>query len=102
MTLGEIAKSFEPASKLLRARTPGLSADGWFFSDHMTYPYGVNIAVAMVDRETGGVTIERYLFAHDVGRAGNPMLIEGQLAGGGAARGAGAGARGDASRAPAA
>src|SRR5262249_56754335 len=90
MTLGEIAKALEPASKLLGARAPGLAADGWFFSDQMTYPYGVNIAVAKVDRETGGVTIERYLLAYDVGRAGNPMLIEGQLAGGVAQGGGGA------------
>jgi len=80
--LGEIAKALEPTSKLLGARSPGLSADGWFFSDHMVYPYGVHIAVAKVDRDTGGVTIERYLLAYDVGRAVNPMLVEGQLAGG--------------------
>ena len=30
----------------------------------------------------GGVTIERYLIAYDIGRAVNPMLVEGQLAGG--------------------
>jgi carbon-monoxide dehydrogenase large subunit/6-hydroxypseudooxynicotine dehydrogenase subunit gamma len=82
MTLAEIAKVLEPASKLRGTRTPGLSADGWFYSDHMTYPYGVHIAVAKVDRDTGGVTIERYLIAYDVGRAVNPMLVEGQLAGG--------------------
>ena len=35
-----------------------------------------------VDRDTGGVTVERYLVAYDVGRAVNPMLIEGQIAGG--------------------
>ena len=80
--LGEIAKALEPTSKLLGARSPGLSADGWFFSDHMVYPYGVHIAVAKVDRDTGGVTIERYSLAYDVGRAVNPMLVEGQLAGG--------------------
>src|SRR5262249_8979440 len=28
------------------------------------------------------VTIERYILAYDIGRAVNPMLIEGQLAGG--------------------
>jgi aerobic carbon-monoxide dehydrogenase large subunit len=72
----------DPTSKLLGARSPGLAADGWFFSDHMTYPYGVHIAVVQVDRETGGVTIERYLLAYDVGRAVNPMLVKGQLAGG--------------------
>jgi carbon-monoxide dehydrogenase large subunit/6-hydroxypseudooxynicotine dehydrogenase subunit gamma len=82
VTLGEIAKALEPASKLRGARAPGLSADGWFYSDHMNYPYGVHIAVAKVDRETGGVTIERYLLAYDIGRAVNPMLVEGQLAGG--------------------
>ena len=62
--------------------TPGLSADGWFYTDHMNYPYGVHIAVVRVDRETGGVTVERYLVAYDVGRAVNPMLVEGQIAGG--------------------
>src|SRR5258706_508553 len=82
ITLGEVARALEPTSKLLGERAPGLSADGWFFSDHMTYPYGVHIAVAKVDRETGGVTIERYVLAYDIGRAVNPMLIEGQLAGG--------------------
>jgi len=82
VTLGEIAKALGPASKLRGAREPGLAADGWFECDHMNYPYGVHIAVAKVDRETGGVTIERYLLAYDVGRAVNPMLVEGQLAGG--------------------
>jgi CO/xanthine dehydrogenase Mo-binding subunit len=48
----------------------------------MNYPYGVHVAVARVDRGTGGVTIERYLVAYDVGRAVNPMLVEGQIAGG--------------------
>ncbi len=82
MTLGEIAKALEPTSKLRGTRAPGLTADGWFYTDHMNYPYGVHIAVAKVDRETGGVTIERYVMAYDVGRAVNPMLVEGQLAGG--------------------
>jgi carbon-monoxide dehydrogenase large subunit/6-hydroxypseudooxynicotine dehydrogenase subunit gamma len=82
MKLAEIAKALEPASKLRGTRVPGLSAEGWFYSDHMTYPYGVHIAVAKVDRDTGATTIERYLIAYDIGRAVNPMLVEGQLAGG--------------------
>src|SRR5260370_4044923 len=82
MTVGEIAAALDPASKLRGTRAPGLSAEGWFCADQMNYPYGVHIAVAKGDRETGGVTIERYLLAYDVGRAVNPMLIEGQLAGG--------------------
>jgi carbon-monoxide dehydrogenase large subunit/6-hydroxypseudooxynicotine dehydrogenase subunit gamma len=82
MCLGEVAKALDPASKLRGARTPGLAAEAWFHSDHMNYPYGVHIAVARVDKETGGVALERYFLAYDVGRAVNPMLIEGQLVGG--------------------
>lgn len=82
MTLGEIAKALEPASKLRGGRPPGLGAEGWYYTDHMNYPYGVHIAVARVDRHTGGTTIERYVVAYDIGRAVNPMLVEGQIAGG--------------------
>jgi carbon-monoxide dehydrogenase large subunit/6-hydroxypseudooxynicotine dehydrogenase subunit gamma len=82
MALGEIAKALEPTSRLRGARTPDLAADGWFYTDHMNYPYGVHVAVARVDVATGGVTIERYLVAYDIGRAVNPMLVEGQIAGG--------------------
>ena len=48
----------------------------------MVYPYGVHIATVRVDADTGGVTIERYAIAYDVGRAVNPKLVEGQIAGG--------------------
>jgi CO/xanthine dehydrogenase Mo-binding subunit len=64
------------------ARASRLFAKGTFRADHMNYPYGVQIAVVCVDRETGGVTIERCLTAYDIGRAVNPMLVEGQIVGG--------------------
>jgi carbon-monoxide dehydrogenase large subunit/6-hydroxypseudooxynicotine dehydrogenase subunit gamma len=82
ITLAEIARALAPASPLRGDREPGLGADGWFFSDHMNYPYGVHIAVVRVDRDTGGVAVERYLVAYDIGRAVNPKLVEGQIAGG--------------------
>jgi carbon-monoxide dehydrogenase large subunit len=63
-------------------REPGLAAEGWFHTEHMTYPYGVHVAVVAVDRGTGAVAVEKYLIAYDVGRAVNPMLVEGQLVGG--------------------
>jgi carbon-monoxide dehydrogenase large subunit/6-hydroxypseudooxynicotine dehydrogenase subunit gamma len=61
-----------------------LSAEAWFKVSHMCYPYGIHAALVRVDRETGGVTIERLFIAYDVGRAVNPMLVEGQLVGGAA------------------
>jgi CO/xanthine dehydrogenase Mo-binding subunit len=59
-----------------------LSAEGVHRSDHMTYPYGVHVAQVRVDRETGGVSVEKFLVAYDIGRAVNPMMIHGQIAGG--------------------
>jgi aerobic carbon-monoxide dehydrogenase large subunit len=72
MSLGELA----------RATGSQLSADGWFHADHMNYPYGIHVAVVALDRDTGGVAIERYVVAYDIGKAVNPMLIEGQIVGG--------------------
>ncbi|MCK9907911.1 xanthine dehydrogenase family protein molybdopterin-binding subunit [Microbacteriaceae bacterium K1510] len=60
----------------------GLSVEDTFESTHMVYPYGVHIAAVKVDAETGGVAIERYLMAYDVGKAVNPKLVEGQIVGG--------------------
>ena len=82
ITLGDIARHLAPDSPTLGDRDPGLDAEGWFRASHMTYPYGVQIAVVRVDGDTGAVTVERYLIAYDIGRAINPMLVEGQLVGG--------------------
>ncbi|HKA80085.1 MAG TPA: xanthine dehydrogenase family protein molybdopterin-binding subunit, partial [Xanthobacteraceae bacterium] len=82
MTLGEIARHLEPTSKTLGDREPGLSAEGWFRVKHQVYPYGLHFAVVKVDRETGGVAIERYAIAYDIGRAINPALVRGQIVGG--------------------
>jgi carbon-monoxide dehydrogenase large subunit/6-hydroxypseudooxynicotine dehydrogenase subunit gamma len=82
MTLGEVARALEPTSKLLGDATPGLSAEGYFESRHMNYPYGVHIAVVRIDRDTGAVAVERYFVAYDIGKAVNPMLVDGQIAGG--------------------
>jgi carbon-monoxide dehydrogenase large subunit len=82
MTLGEIARHLEPTSKTLGDREPGLSAEGWFRVKHQVYPYGLHFAVVKVDRETGGVAVERYAIAYDIGRAINPALVRGQIVGG--------------------
>ena len=62
--------------------SPELVVEEWFESTHMSYPYGFHIAVVRIDPETGEVFIERYLVSYDMGRAVNPMLIEGQVLGG--------------------
>ncbi|MCX5804357.1 MAG: molybdopterin-dependent oxidoreductase, partial [Proteobacteria bacterium] len=49
----------------------------------VTYAYGTHGVEVEVDRETGQVKVLRYIAAHDVGKAINPMLLEGQIYGGG-------------------
>lgn len=80
--LGDLAHHLRPTSPTRGDREPGLAAEGWFTTSHMTYPYGVQIAVANIDKGTGAVRIEKLLIAYDIGRAINPMLVEGQLVGG--------------------
>jgi len=50
----------------------------------VTYAYGAHGVEVEVDKETGRVRIVNYVAAHDVGKALNPMLLEGQIMGGGA------------------
>lgn len=46
------------------------------------YTYGTHAADVEVDTETGEVTVLRYAACHDVGRAINPMRVQGQIQGG--------------------
>jgi xanthine dehydrogenase molybdenum-binding subunit len=48
----------------------------------MTYTFGTHGVRVQVDEETGQVKILKYVAAHDVGKAINPMLLEGQVYGG--------------------
>jgi aerobic carbon-monoxide dehydrogenase large subunit len=75
MTVGEVAAAMTRSGE--RA-----FAEASFESSHMVYPYGVHVAQVRVDRQTGQVKVERYLVAYDIGRAVNPMLVEGQITGG--------------------
>ncbi len=82
ISLAKIAQHLAPGSKTVGHREPGLAAEGWFRTKHQVYPYGSNIAVVRVDRDTGGVNVERYFIAYDIGRAINPALVEAQIVGG--------------------
>jgi aerobic carbon-monoxide dehydrogenase large subunit len=82
IALGDLARRVGPASDLLAGRHPGLTAQAWFTTEHTVFPFGAHFAVVRVDAGTGRVTVERLMIAYDVGRAVNPMMLEGQLVGG--------------------
>jgi len=83
---GEIVRMGTPGPSMplgtLAARPEGLTAEAEFKSSQMVYPYGAHVVQLKVDPATGGVTIERYVVAFDIGKAVNPMLVHGQIVGG--------------------
>jgi carbon-monoxide dehydrogenase large subunit len=48
------------------------------------FPYGAHVCEVEIDRETGAVELVRYTAVDDVGRAINPLIVEGQTHGGAA------------------
>jgi len=66
--------SFDPVTSALDADGQGVP--------YQTYAFGAQIAEVDVDVELGTVKVRRVVAAHDVGRAINPTLVEGQLQGG--------------------
>lgn len=50
-------------------------------SGTMAYSFGAQVAEVTVDPETGFVRVDRVIAAHDVGRAINPKIVEGQIDG---------------------
>jgi 4-hydroxybenzoyl-CoA reductase alpha subunit len=86
--------SFAELVKLAETRNGGLSATGSYRPPQLAgpfkgsgvgpspaYSYSAAVAEVDVDPETGWVTVERIWLAHDIGRALNPVLVEGQIEG---------------------
>jgi carbon-monoxide dehydrogenase large subunit len=61
---------------------PGLEATARFKAPMFTWTPACHACVVEVDPVTGEVTILRYVVSEDCGRMINPMVVEGQIAGG--------------------
>jgi aerobic carbon-monoxide dehydrogenase large subunit len=77
-----LARLALPGPALKSGITPGISEEDFFAAEQRPFPYGVHVAVVEVDRETGEIKILDYLVTEDIGRKINPMIVEGQMAGG--------------------
>jgi len=62
-------------------KTTTLDADGQGIP-YETYAFAAQLAAVEVDTELGTVKVRKIVAAHDVGRAINPTLVEGQIHGG--------------------
>jgi len=87
-----------PLAKVVESCTTkrkSLSAEGWHVSSptsfdndtgqgdaYVTYAWSANLAKVKVDKETGEIQVLKIWSAHDVGKAINPSLAEGQIEGG--------------------
>jgi carbon-monoxide dehydrogenase large subunit len=60
----------------------GLEETHYWEPQTVTWSSAAHAAIVEVDRETGHVTIDKYAIAHDCGVVVNPLLVEGQIAGG--------------------
>ncbi|MGI9149144.1 MAG: molybdopterin cofactor-binding domain-containing protein [Chloroflexota bacterium] len=87
--------SFAELVKLAESRGGGLTATGSYKPPKLggpfkgsgvgpspAYSYSAAVVQVDVDPVTGWVTVEKVWLAHDIGRALNPTLVEGQVEGG--------------------
>lgn len=86
---------FDELVKLAEARNGALTATGSYKPPRLggpfkgsgvgpspAYSFSASVVEVTVDPESGLVKVDRVWMAHDVGRALNPMLVEGQIEGG--------------------
>jgi carbon-monoxide dehydrogenase large subunit len=81
VTLGQIAAAAY-GGNVPAGDEPGLEATRFFKPADSVFPFGVHIAVVNVDRDTGRVSLRRFVAVDDVGNVINPLLLDGQRHGG--------------------
>src|SRR5258707_2340071 len=84
ITTTDVAKAaYAPMGPLTDRFGVGLEASGSFSPNPPSHPNGSHVCELEVDPETGEVVIDRYFVVDDLGRVLNPMIVRGQIHGGG-------------------
>lgn len=82
LDLFEVARVAENDASLPQALRGVLKAVGDEVTHGLAFPYGAAVCEVEIDPETGLLEIPRYTSVDDVGRALNPMIVDGQTHGG--------------------
>jgi len=81
-TIQEVTWAAYMATTLPKGVEPILDATTFYDPENFVFPFGTHVCVVDVDKETGQVTIRRYVAVDDCGNQINPMIVEGQVHGG--------------------
>jgi carbon-monoxide dehydrogenase large subunit len=79
---GELTFAAYTAHNLPAGMEPGLEEAAYYDPANFTFPNSAHIAQVEIDRDTGEVTLQRYVAVDDVGKVVNPLIVDGQLVGG--------------------
>lgn len=79
--IGELARAAYHQSHRFPGQSAGLNESA-YYDPAGTFSNACHIAIVEVDTGTGGVRIERFLVVEDAGLLINPMIVDGQIAGG--------------------
>jgi aerobic carbon-monoxide dehydrogenase large subunit len=82
VTLDAVAAAARDPASLPDGMETGLEAEVLNLCDLITFPSGAHLAEVELDRETGEVSLVRYVAVDDYGRLINPALTIGQVQGG--------------------
>jgi carbon-monoxide dehydrogenase large subunit len=82
VSVEDIASRAYGGNDLPEDMEPGLSATSNFRAAGVTAPFGTHVAQVEIDRDTGRVTILKFLTVDDCGTVVSPQLVQGQVHGG--------------------
>ena len=82
--IAELSKRvlFTAAAEIPEGEELGLDTTHYYDPPPVTFPNATHLVVVDVDIETGSVKILRYVVVEDCGKMINPMVVDGQVAGG--------------------
>ena len=81
-TIQEIAWAAYLGGNLPPDTEPVLDSTTFYDPANFVFPFGTHVCVVDVDKDTGQVSIRRYVAVDDCGPQINPMIVEGQVHGG--------------------
>ncbi|MFI1393591.1 xanthine dehydrogenase family protein molybdopterin-binding subunit [Streptomyces sp. NPDC020681] len=81
-TIQEVAFETFSSHDLPDGLEPTINAEHLVDPDNFSFPHGTHLCAIEIDTETGRARIRSYVCVDDVGKAVNPMIVQGQIHGG--------------------